>query len=70
MSGRSQAVRLPEALRFEGTEVVVKRFGNGVVLLPVQDSYVPMQEAVAEVEPGFCLQREQPAPQTRPELAK
>ena len=70
MSGRSQAVRLPKALRFEGTEVVAKRFGNGVVLLPMQDSYAIMQEAVAEFEPGFCLQRGQPAPQARPELAK
>jgi antitoxin VapB len=31
-SGRSQAVRLPKAYRFSGTEVVVKHFGNGVLL--------------------------------------
>lgn len=30
-SGRSQAVRLPKAYRFAGTEVVVKHFGNGVL---------------------------------------
>ncbi|MGH8477155.1 MAG: antitoxin [Methylococcales bacterium] len=30
LSGRSQAVRLPKAYRFEGKEVIVKRFGNGV----------------------------------------
>ena len=29
MSGRSQAVRLPKELRFEGTEVIARRFGNG-----------------------------------------
>ncbi|MAK22467.1 MAG: AbrB/MazE/SpoVT family DNA-binding domain-containing protein, partial [Alcanivorax sp.] len=29
MSGRSQAVRLPKELRFEGTEGIARRFGNG-----------------------------------------
>ncbi|BDP41975.1 antitoxin [Deinococcus aetherius] len=33
-NGRSQAVRLPKAFQFEGQEVVVKRVGNGVLLLP------------------------------------
>ncbi len=33
-TGRSQAVRLPKEYRFEGTEVYVKRVGNGVLLIP------------------------------------
>ncbi len=33
-SGRSQAVRLPEAYRFSGTTVLVKHFGGAVLLLP------------------------------------
>lgn len=33
-NGRRQAVRLPRAFQFEGQEVVVKRVGNGVLLLP------------------------------------
>ncbi len=33
-SGRSQAVRLPRAFRFEGREVRVRRFGLGVLLEP------------------------------------
>ena len=64
-SGRSQAVRLPKALRFEGTEVVAKRFGNGVLLLPMDDPWQLMREAVQEFEPGFTLKREQPAQQER-----
>ena len=32
-SGRSQAVRLPKDYRFRGSEVAVKHFGNGVLLL-------------------------------------
>lgn len=35
MNGRSQAVRLPKAYRFEGTEVRVRREGDKVVLEPV-----------------------------------
>ena len=34
-NGRSQAVLLPEAFRFEGEEVSISRVGNTVVLTPV-----------------------------------
>ena len=33
--GGSQAVRLPKAFRFEGTEVLIERHGDDVVLTPV-----------------------------------
>ena len=33
--GGSQAVRLPKAYRFEGTEVLIERHGDEVVLKPV-----------------------------------
>ncbi len=64
-SGRSQAVRLPKAYRFEGTEVVVKRFGNGVLLLPTAAPWRAMFQALDEFEPGFELEREQPPTQER-----
>ena len=35
MNGRSQAVRLPKEFRFEGTEVRIRRSGNGVLLEPI-----------------------------------
>jgi antitoxin VapB len=35
MSGRSQFVRLPLAFRLPGTEVRVRRVGNGVLLEPI-----------------------------------
>ena len=38
-SGRSQAVRLPKEYRFSCSEVVVKHFGNGVLLLPIDDPW-------------------------------
>ncbi|MDZ7856965.1 type II toxin-antitoxin system VapB family antitoxin [Sphaerotilus sp.] len=68
MSGRSQAVRLPKSLRFEGTEVIARRFGNGVLLLPAEAPWALMREALDEFEPGFALQREQPEQASREDL--
>jgi antitoxin VapB len=65
MSGRSQAVRLPKTLRFEGDEVLAKRFGNGVLLLPADAPWQLMREALDEFEPGLELTRDQPAQQSR-----
>jgi antitoxin VapB len=33
-NGKSQAVRLPKAFRFEGGEVLMKKIGEAVVLFP------------------------------------
>jgi antitoxin VapB len=40
-NGRSQAVRIPKELRFEGKEVSIRRLGDGVLLLPVKASTWP-----------------------------
>jgi antitoxin VapB len=68
-SGRSQAVRLPKEYRFAGTEVVVKHFGNGVLLLPVDDPWQTLAAGLAAFEPGFVLTREQPEHQFLAEIA-
>ncbi|MDR2876576.1 MAG: type II toxin-antitoxin system VapB family antitoxin [Chromatiales bacterium] len=69
-SGRSQAVRLPKAFRFEGADAVgVRHFGNGVLLLPLDDPWGMLQAALEAFEPGFKLSREQPEQQSRPEIA-
>jgi antitoxin VapB len=68
-SGRGQAVRLPKEYRFAGTEVVVKHFGNGVLLLPVDDPWQTLAAGLATFEPGFVLTREQPDDQSRAEIA-
>ena len=67
-SGRSQAVRLPKAYRFSGTEVIVKHFGNGVLLLPIEDPWQTLEAGLAAFEPGFLLSREHPVQPSRPEL--
>jgi antitoxin VapB len=35
-TGRSQAVRLPKEFRFEGKEVRIRHFGQGVLLEPMR----------------------------------
>jgi antitoxin VapB len=36
-SGGSQAVRLPKEFRFKGTEVVIEKHGDSVMLTPKKD---------------------------------
>ena len=67
-SGRSQAVRLPKEFRFAGTEVGVRHFGNGVLLLPVDDPWATLEAALSSFEPGFVLARNQPEQQVRAEI--
>lgn len=67
-SGRSQAVRLPKEYRFEGAEVVVRHFGNGVLLLPFNKPWAMLDAALDAFESGFQISREQPAAQVREDL--
>ena len=67
-TGRSQAVRLPKEYRFEGEEVMVKHFGNGVLLLPKNDVWATLEAGLQRFEAGFKIQREQPSDQVREEL--
>ena len=67
-SGRSQAVRLPKEYRFAGSEVSIQRFGNGVLLLPVGDSWATLEAGLSEFEPGFKLERAQPPHQARAKI--
>ncbi len=67
-SGRSQAVRLPKEYRFKGKDVMIKHFGNGVLLLPIDTSWTMLEASLQEFEPGFILKREQPEEQRREEI--
>ena len=41
MNGRSQAVRLPKAFRFEGSEVRIRKQGEKVILEPIKKTTWP-----------------------------
>jgi antitoxin VapB len=65
MSGRSQAVRLPKEYRFKGDEVLIKRVGDAVVLLPRTHSWDTLFQSLEQFEPGFRLERRQPKAQQK-----
>jgi antitoxin VapB len=48
-SGRNQAVRLPKDYRLNGSEVAVKHFGNGVLLLPLKDPWQTLKAGLAAI---------------------
>lgn len=64
-SGRSQAVRLPKEYRFDGTQVLIKRVGNAVVLLPYQGAWQALFDSLEQFSPDFMDNRQQPAQQVR-----
>lgn len=61
--GNSQAVRLPKEFRFDGDEVLVKRSGGGVLLLPKKITYEQVMAIVSQFQGKF--ERRQPKNQKR-----
>ena len=59
-NGNNQAVRLPEAYRFPGTKVYIKKIGNAVMLIPEQDSWQTLTDSLSLFSGDFMAQREQP----------
>lgn len=58
--GKSQAIRLPEKYRFEGTQVYLKKVGNTVVLIPEHDSWRSLIDSLHLFTDDFMADREQP----------
>ncbi len=61
-NGRNQAVRLPQAYRFAGSRVRLRRFGRGVLIEPVEDDVAAWFAAMdAHGTDDFMVEgREQP----------
>lgn len=61
INGRSQAVRIPKAYRFEGNEVYIKKVTGGVLLLSKQQSPWDLWEKnLMKYEEPLMLERNQP----------
>ncbi len=52
-TGRSQAVRLPKAFRFDTDEVTIEKVGNAVILRPIDRSNEAWFARLLEVCQGF-----------------
>lgn len=68
-NGSSQAVRLPKDFRFSGTQVYIKKVSNGVLLLPHDESWQMLFDALEQFSDDlFADGREQPEQQSRTAL--
>jgi len=68
-SGRSQAVRLPKAFRFEADEVRIRRHGRSVILEPVACDWDWLEALTGPVDEDFASAvADKPEEQRRPAL--
>jgi len=58
-NGNSQAVRLPKEFRFDDNEVVIRKVGDAVLLLPRQYDGDVLKALLNEIGP-MDLERQQP----------
>jgi antitoxin VapB len=64
-TGRSQAVRLPKAFRFEGKEVFIRKEGDKVILSEKPDSWDDFFNSDEHVTADFMQERIDLPPQER-----
>jgi antitoxin VapB len=70
-SGRSQAVRLPKAFRFQGKEVRIRRHGGAVILEPIAEDWAWLDTIARKLAADFVQAvDDQPKQQRRPALEK
>ena len=65
INGRSQAVRLPKAFRFEGSEVYIRKEGDDVILSAKKPSWDEFFNAASMFGDDFLAEREDERPQER-----
>ena len=64
-TGRSQAVRLPKAFRFEGKEVFIRKEGDCVILSEKPESWDDFFNSPIQVSDDFMEERVDLPPQER-----
>ena len=69
-NGQSQAVRLPKALRFRGTEVYANKVGSVVMLVPVDDPWRSLRESLSMFSDDYLEDRSQPVAEQRDRLTE
>jgi len=67
-NGQSQAVRLPREFALPGREVFVRRVGNAVLLVPMDDPWTGFEAALEQFTDDFMEERNQPPVQERESL--
>jgi antitoxin VapB len=52
-NGRNQAVRIPKRYRFSGERVILKKHGRGLLLIPEDDPWGGMLDAMGRFPEDF-----------------
>lgn len=60
-NGQSQAIRIPKEFRVRGKKVYIKKVGNCLMIMPINDPWRPFFEALHEFS-GDCLQEREVLP--------
>lgn len=69
LNGQSLAVRLPKEFRMEGKEVYIKKVGNSIVLIPIDDNpWDEWEKSFSMFSKDFLEDRKQPKIQKRESL--
>lgn len=68
MNGRSQAVRLPKAYRFDGDEVYIKKVGDMVILMPYHAPWDLLVDSLDMFSEEFMEDRNQPQIEEREDM--
>jgi len=64
-SGNSQAVRLPKEYQLDVDEVIIKKVGNMLILIPESDVWDNFEKGLSMFDDSFMDDRNQPAVQER-----
>ncbi len=68
MSGRSQAVRLPQKYRFDVDEVLINRVGSVIFLVPKEAAFDAFMEGISGFSEDFLAEGRQQGQQERTAL--
>jgi antitoxin VapB len=65
-NGRSQAIRIPKEFQFDGTEVIIQKHGDAVILVPHEKAWAVFLEGLNGFSSDFMADgREQGQDQER-----
>lgn len=67
-NGQSQAVRIPKEFRLGGKQVYIKREGNCIILIPMDNPWESLLNAVGKFSDDFMEDRNQPPQQEREDI--
>ncbi len=68
-NGQSLAVRLPKEFRVRGKELYIKKQGNNIVLIPInEDPWQEWEQSISMFSSDFLEERKQPKTQKREPL--